>query len=105
MKTKLHLLFILFLLTSVKLFAQDDLAMAFPKEVLRISSSSTGLPVFEFKVYSNVDDLSTISKDMIEEMSLASWFPKSYFCSIQNIPIEFRSYQVTHKREQSFVSL
>jgi hypothetical protein len=66
MKTSLHLLFIFFVLSSVKVFAQDDLAMAFPKEVVRTSSSSTGLPVFEFKVYSNENDLSTISKDMVE---------------------------------------
>lgn len=66
MKTSLHLIFIFFVLTSVKLFAQNDLAMAFPKEVAKTSSSSAGLPVFEFKVYSNENDLSTISNDMTE---------------------------------------
>jgi len=67
MKTSLYLIFIFFVLTSVKLFAQNDLAMAFPKEVAKTSSSSSGLPVFEFKVYSNETDLSTISNDMIEK--------------------------------------
>lgn len=66
MKTSLHLIFILFVLTSVKLFAQNDLAMAFSKEIAKSSSSSAGLPVFEFKVYSNENDLNTISNDMIE---------------------------------------
>jgi len=68
MKTSLFLIFSAFLIfTSERLLAQNDLAMAFPKEVARTSSSSTGLSVFEFKVYSNENDLSTISKDMIEE--------------------------------------
>lgn len=67
MRTSLNLIFIFFVLTSVKLAAQNDLAMAIPKEVVKPSSSSAGLPVFEFKVYSNENDLSIISKDMIEE--------------------------------------
>jgi len=67
MKTSLYLTFIFFVLSSVKLFGQNDLAMAFPKEGMGTSPSSSGLPVFEFKVYSNETDLSTISKDMIEE--------------------------------------
>jgi len=67
MKSSLYLIFIFFVLSSVKLFAQNDLAMARPKEVIKTSPSSSGLPVFEFKIYSNETDLSTISKDMIEE--------------------------------------
>jgi len=66
MKTILHLLFIFLSLTSGKLFAQDDLAMVFSKEVVKTSSSSAGLPVFEFKVYSSENDISTISKDLVE---------------------------------------
>ncbi len=67
MKTSLHLLFIFLALTSGKLFAQNDLAMVSSKEVVSTGSFSTGLPVFEFKVYSNESDLSNISNDMIEQ--------------------------------------
>jgi len=67
MKTSLHLLLIFFVLSSVKLFAQHNLAMAFPNKVVTAGSSSSGLTVFEFKVYSNENDLNTIPKDMIEK--------------------------------------
>jgi len=80
MKTTLHLLFIFFVLSSLKVFAQDDLAMAFPKEVAGANSSSTGLPVFEFRIYTNENDLSTIPKDLIEKHILGeSVARKLYF--------------------------
>jgi len=66
MKTRIHLLTILFVLTTGRLFAQDALAMAFPEGAKRTASSSTGLPVFEFRIYSSTQDFSSVSKDMIE---------------------------------------
>lgn len=67
MKTRIHLLTILFVLITGRLFAQDILAMAIPEDGKRTAVSTTSLPVFEFKVYSSAQDLSAISKDMTEE--------------------------------------
>jgi hypothetical protein len=65
MKRGFRLLTIIFLLTAGKLFAQDALALAFPGDTKKAASTTSSLPVFEFRASSNEYDLSSISKDMI----------------------------------------
>jgi len=67
MKTRIHLLTILFVLITGRLFAQDILAMAIPEDGKRTAVSTTSLPVFEFRIYSSAQDFSSVPKDMIEE--------------------------------------
>ena len=64
---KIHILIVLFVLISVRLWAQDALAMAVPEEIKREVASTAKLPVFEFKVYTTESDLSAVSKDIIGE--------------------------------------
>lgn len=66
MKTRLHLLTIFFVLITGRLFAQDALALAFPEGAKRTVVSTNSLPVFEFRIYSSAQDLSTIPEDMVE---------------------------------------
>ena len=53
-------------LLTEKLFAQDVLAIANPANINRAGSVGAGLPVFEFQVYVNENDYTSISDDLLE---------------------------------------
>ena len=62
-----NILILIFLLFSGRIFSQDALAMSDSGGEKNSGSSSSGLPVFEFKVYSNENDLNAITQDMAGE--------------------------------------
>ena len=72
MKRKLHFIILIFLLGVGKLFAQDELAMAFSGDSKTNKLNTTTLPVFQFMASSNDADLSSVSKDMISEHVLGT---------------------------------
>lgn len=72
MKRKLHFIILIFLLGVGKLFAQEELAMAFNGDSKTNKLNTTTLPVFEFRASSNDADLSSVSKDMISEHVLGT---------------------------------
>ena len=59
-----NILILIFLLFSGRIFSQDALAMSDSGGEKNSGSSVTGLPVFEFKVYSNENDLNAITQEM-----------------------------------------
>ena len=64
-----HILLIIFLLVlfSGRSFSQDTLALSDTGEAKNGGTLSTGLPVFEFKVYSNDNDLNAITSEQAGE--------------------------------------
>jgi hypothetical protein len=59
--------FLLLFVSSTQTFSQDALAMSDPVEANGNGSSKTSLPVFEFKVYANNNDLDAITKEIAGE--------------------------------------
>jgi hypothetical protein len=59
--------FLLSFVSSTQTFSQDALAMSDPVEAIGNGVSKTGLPVFEFKVYANNNDLDAITKEIAGE--------------------------------------
>ena len=61
------ILILIFLLFSGRTFSQDALAMSDSGDAKSNGSLTSGLPVFEFRVYANNNDLDAITKDMAGE--------------------------------------
>ena len=64
MINRIHFFVLIMLLFSGRTFAQDALAMSDPGDAKGNGSLKAGLPVFEFRVYANNNDLDAITKEM-----------------------------------------
>ena len=88
-----NILILIFLLFSGRIFSQGAWAMSDMGGEKTPGSSATGLPVFEFKVYSNDNDLNAITQEMAGEHFLGGFISRKmylldskYTYEVQTVP-------------------